>query len=177
MQNSPNLMAASLAQRTERIKILIYANLLPLHEPLRLAEELAMLDCLSKGRLIAGVGRGAPREYKIFNIPMSESRERFEECYEVMKRAWYEESFSFEGKYYSYKDVSIWPRPVQQPRLPVWVPITSSKETIEWAAANDLSITPGVCRRFGSRRYNSLLCRMSVQIWTQSHAGPSQHLG
>src|SRR5262249_3050414 len=67
-------------------------------------------------------------------------------CFEVMKRAWYEESFSFEGKHYSYKDVSIWPRPVQQPRLPVWVPITSSKETVEWAAANDLSITPGVAR-------------------------------
>jgi alkanesulfonate monooxygenase SsuD/methylene tetrahydromethanopterin reductase-like flavin-dependent oxidoreductase (luciferase family) len=144
LQNSPNLMAASLAQRTERIKILIYANLLPLHEPLRLAEELAMLDCLSKGRLISGVGRGAPREYNIFGIPMAESRARFEECYEIMRRAWYKESFSFEGKHYSYKDVSIWPRPVQQPRLPVWVPITSSKETVEWAAANDISITPGV---------------------------------
>ena len=71
LMNSPNLLAASLAQRTERVKILIYANLLPIHEPLRLAEELAMLDCLSKGRLIAGVGRGAPREYNIFNVPMS----------------------------------------------------------------------------------------------------------
>ena len=144
LMNSPNLLAASLAQRTERVKILIYANLLPIHDPLRLAEELAMLDCLSKGRLIAGVGRGAPREYNIFNVPMAESRSRFEESYEVIRRAWTEESFSFEGKHYNYKDVSIWPRPVQDPHPKVWVPVTSSKETIEWAAANNIGITPGV---------------------------------
>jgi alkanesulfonate monooxygenase SsuD/methylene tetrahydromethanopterin reductase-like flavin-dependent oxidoreductase (luciferase family) len=144
LNNSPNLIAAAISQLTTRLKILIYANLLPLHEPLRLAEELAMLDCLSNGRLIAGVARGAPREYKIFGVPMSESRSRFEEAFEVMRRAWEEESFSFEGKHYRYQDVSIWPRPVQQPRPPVWVPVTGSRETVEWAAANNLTITPGV---------------------------------
>jgi Coenzyme F420-dependent N5,N10-methylene tetrahydromethanopterin reductase and related flavin-dependent oxidoreductases len=144
MGNSPNLIAASIAQRTERLKILIYANLLPIHEPLRLAEEFAMLDCLSNGRIIAGVARGAPREYRIFNVPMSESRSRFDEAFEVMRRAWTEDSFSFEGKHHSYKDVSIWPRPVQQPYPPIWVPLTGSRESIEWAAANDASITPGV---------------------------------
>jgi len=142
--NSPNLMAAAIARLTERLKILIYANLLPIHDPLRLAEELAMLDCLSNGRLIAGVGRGAPREYRIFNVPMSESRARFEESYEIIRRAWTEESFSFEGRFNSYRDVSIWPRPVQRPHPPVWAPVTSSRETIEWAAANDIAITPGV---------------------------------
>ncbi len=154
LMNSPNILAAALAQATERVKILLYANLLPIHEPLRLAEELAMLDCLSKGRLIAGVGRGAPREYKIFNVPMSESRSRFEEAYEVIRRAWTEDSFSFEGKHYNYKDVSIWPRPVQQPHPKVWVPVTSSKETIEWAAANNIGITPGVMA--GSARVDTL---------------------
>lgn len=144
LMNSPNIMAAAMAQATERMKILIYGNLLPLHQPLRLAEELSMLDCLSKGRLIAGVARGAPREYGIYNVPMAESRSRFEECFEIMRRAWTEDVFSFEGQHYSYKDVSIWPRPVQQPHPPIWVPVTSSKETIEWAAANDVTITPGV---------------------------------
>jgi len=144
LNNSPNLLAAAVSQLTSRLKILVYANLLPLHEPLRLAEELAMLDCLSNGRLIAGVGRGAPREYKIFNVPMAESRGRFEEAFEVMRRAWTEESFSFEGKFYNYKDVSIWPRPVQRPYPPVWVPVTASRETIEWAAEHDIAITPGV---------------------------------
>ncbi len=142
--NSPNLMAAAISRMTSRLKILIYANLLPLHEPLRMAEELAMLDCLSGGRLIAGVGRGAPREYKIFNVPMAESRARFEEAFEIIRRAWVEESFSFDGQFNSYRDVSIWPRPVQQPHPPVWAPVTSSRETIEWAAANDIAITPGV---------------------------------
>lgn len=142
--NSPNLMAAALSQQTETIKILIYANLLPIHEPLRLAEEIAMLDCMSAGRLICGVGRGAPREYNIFNVPMSESRSRFEEAFEVMQGAWTQDRFSHEGKHYKFNDVSIWPRPVQQPHPPIWIPLTGSKESIEWAAAHDAAITPGV---------------------------------
>ncbi|WP_305097201.1 LLM class flavin-dependent oxidoreductase [Croceibacterium aestuarii] len=142
--NSPNLMAAALSQLTEKIKILVYANLLPIHEPLRLAEEIAMLDCMTGGRLICGVGRGAPREYKIFNVPMDESRSRFNEAYEVMHRAWTQDSFSFDGEHYQFNDVAIWPRPVQQPHPPVWVPLTGSKETIEWAAEHDATITPGI---------------------------------
>jgi ribosomal protein L31 len=126
------------------LRMLAFRPAVPLHEPLRLAEELAMLDCLSNGRLIAGVARGAPREYKIFGVSMSESRSRFEEAFEVMRRAWMDESFSFEGKHYRYEDVSIWPRPVQNPHPPVWVPVTGSRETVEWAAAHDLTITPGV---------------------------------
>ena len=70
LMNSPNLMAAAAAQRTKRCKLLIYGNLLPLHEPLRLAEELAMLDCLSNDRLISGFARGIPREYQIHNVPL-----------------------------------------------------------------------------------------------------------
>jgi len=166
--NSPNLIAAAISQLTRKLKILIYANLLPLHEPLRLAEEIAMLDCLSNGRLIAGVARGAPREYRIFNIPMSESRGRFEECFEIMRRAWTEDSFSFEGRFYSYQDVSIWPRPVQQPHPPVWAPATGSRETIEWAAANDISITPGVfagpMREDTIRYYSQCLVRHGRKI-------------
>ena len=144
LMNSPNLLVASAAQRTKKMKLLIYGNLLPLHNPLRLAEELAMLDCLSNGRLIAGVARGAQREYRAYNVPMSESRARFEECFEVLRLAWTEESFSYRGQFHSYEDVALWPRPIQQPHPPVWVPVTGSKESIEWAAANDLPITPGV---------------------------------
>jgi alkanesulfonate monooxygenase SsuD/methylene tetrahydromethanopterin reductase-like flavin-dependent oxidoreductase (luciferase family) len=115
-----------------------------LHDPLRLAEEIAMLDCLSDGRIICGVARGAAREYRILGVPLAESRARFDECFEIMRRAWTEESFSFEGKFNSYKDVALWPRPVQQPHPPVWVPITGSKDSIDWAVANDISITPGM---------------------------------
>src|SRR6266480_5825672 len=100
LMNSPNLMAASAAQRTKNLKLLIYGNLLPVHQPLRLAEELAMLDCLSKGRLISGFARGIPREYQVHNIPLSESRARFEEAYDIITRAWTEEVFSYKGQFW-----------------------------------------------------------------------------
>lgn len=143
LMNSPNLIAAAAAQRTKRVKLLIYANLLPLHHPLRLAEELAMLDCMSNGRIISGFARGIPREYQVHNVPLSESRERFEEAYEIVTRAWREDAFSFQGKFHSYDNISIWPRPYQQPGPPVWIPVTGSRESIEWAAARDIPITPG----------------------------------
>ena len=101
-----------------------------------------MLDCLSNGRLESGVARGAPREYRIYNLPLDESRARFDEAFDIIKKAWTEESFSYEGKFNSYKDVAIWPRPVQQPHPPVWCPV-GSKESIEWAARNNVGITPG----------------------------------
>jgi alkanesulfonate monooxygenase SsuD/methylene tetrahydromethanopterin reductase-like flavin-dependent oxidoreductase (luciferase family) len=142
MMNSPNLLVASIAQRTKKLRLMMLGNLLPLHDPLRLAEELAMLDCLSNGRLEAGVARGAPREYRIYNLPLHESRARFDEAYDIMHKAWTEESFSYQGKFNSYKDVAIWPRPVQQPHPPVWAPV-GSKESVEWAARNDVGITPG----------------------------------
>jgi alkanesulfonate monooxygenase SsuD/methylene tetrahydromethanopterin reductase-like flavin-dependent oxidoreductase (luciferase family) len=144
LMNSPNLLAASAAQRTKRLKLLIYGNLLPLHDPLRLAEELAMLDCLSNGRVISGFARGIPREYNVYRVPLAESRARFEEAWEIIRRAWTEEVFSYDGKFWAYDDVAIWPRPVQQPHPPVWVPVTGSKETIEWAARYDMPITPGL---------------------------------
>ena len=139
LMNSPNMMAAVAAQHTKRLKFLILGNLLPLHNPLRIAEELAMADVLSHGRVISGFARGVPREYKVYRVPMSESRARFEEAFDVVMKAWTSETFSHEGKFWTYKDVSIWPRPWQQPHPPVWVPFTGSKETIEWAGRHDLS--------------------------------------
>ena len=151
LMNSPNLMAASAAQRTKNLKLMIYGNLLPLHEPLRLAEELAMLDCLSNGRLISGFARGIPREYQVHNVPLSDSRARFEEAYDIITRAWSEEVFSYQGKFWSYQDVALWPRPVQTPHPPIWMPIVGSKESIEFAGRHNLPITPGLGRARGLR--------------------------
>ena len=89
-----------------------------------------MLDCMSGGRLISGFARGISREHIVYQVPMSESRARFEEAWTIIKRAWTEEEFSYEGAFWSYRDVAIWPRPLQQPHPPVWVPVTGSKETI-----------------------------------------------
>jgi alkanesulfonate monooxygenase SsuD/methylene tetrahydromethanopterin reductase-like flavin-dependent oxidoreductase (luciferase family) len=151
LMNSPNLMAAAAAQRTRRLKLLIYGNLLPLHDPLRLAEELAMLDCLSNGRIVSGFARGIPREHNVYRVPLRDSRARFEEAWEIIRRAWAEEAFSYIGKFWSYENVAIWPRPVQQPHPPVWVPVTGSKETIEWAGRHDVPITPGLVPTRGLR--------------------------
>jgi alkanesulfonate monooxygenase SsuD/methylene tetrahydromethanopterin reductase-like flavin-dependent oxidoreductase (luciferase family) len=137
LMNSPNLMAAAAAQRTTRLKFFILGNLLPLHNPLRIAEELAMADLLSRGRIMAGFARGVPREYKVYDVPMAESRARFDEALEIILKAWTQDVFSHEGKYWSYKNVAIWPRPFQRPHPPIWVPFTGSRETIERAAAGD----------------------------------------
>jgi alkanesulfonate monooxygenase SsuD/methylene tetrahydromethanopterin reductase-like flavin-dependent oxidoreductase (luciferase family) len=145
--NSPNLLAAAATQRTQRIKLLVYGNLLPLHEPLRLAEELAMLDCMSNGRLISGFARGIPREYQVHNVPLPDSRARFEEAFEILLRAWGDEIFSFSGKFWTYRDVALWPRPLQRPHPPIWMPITGSKESIAFAARHNIPITPGVTSR------------------------------
>lgn len=147
LMNSPNLLAAAAAQRTKQLKLLIYGNLLPLHEPLRLAEELAMIDCMSNGRLISGFARGIPREYQVHNVPLPDSRARFEEAYDILLRAWQEDIFSHEGRFWTYRDVALWPRPLQRPHPPVWMPITGSKESIEFAARRNIPITPGVTSR------------------------------
>ena len=114
-------------------------NLLPLHNPLRIAEELAMADCMSRGRILSGFARGVPREYNVYDVSMAESRARFEEAVDIILKAWTEPKFSYDGKYWSYKDIAIWPRPYQQPHPPVWVPFTGSKETIEWAGKHNFS--------------------------------------
>jgi len=137
LMNSPNMMAVAGAQRTKRLKFFLLGNLLPLHNPLRVAEELALADCMSRGRILSGFARGVPREYKVYDVPMAESRARFDEALAVILRAWQEDVFSHEGEFWRFKDVSIWPRPYQRPHPPVWIPFTGSKETIECAAAGN----------------------------------------
>ncbi len=143
--NSPNLMAAAAAQRTKKLKLLIYGNLLPLHQPLRLAEELAMLDCLSNGRIISGFARGIPREYQVHNVPLRSSRARYEEAYEIVTRAWSEEIFSYEGVLVlqGCRDLAA---PGAEARTEIWIPIVGSKESIEFAGKKNAVITPGLAR-------------------------------
>jgi Luciferase-like monooxygenase len=128
LMNSPNMMAAAGAQRTKNLKFLLLGNLLPLHNPLRIAEELAMADCLSRGRILSGFARGVPREYGVYGVPMAESRARFEEAVDIILKAWTEDVFSYEGKFWSYKDISIWPRPYARPYPPVWVPFMAARK-------------------------------------------------
>ena len=131
---SPNLIAAALSQRTSRIKIGVLGNVLPLrNHPVRVAEEYAMLDCMSGGRLIAGFVRGIPAEYLWYNVDPKESRGRFQEAYELIITAWTKPVWSYHGKYFHLENCAIWPRPIQQPHPQVWVAARSS-ESIEWCA-------------------------------------------
>lgn len=132
---SPNLIAAALTQRTRRIKIGILGNLPALHgHPVRLAEEIAMLDCMSGGRIISGFVRGVPQEYLALTTPLTDARERLGEAWDLVVKAWTtHEPFDWHGKYFDYERVSIWPRPVQQPHPPIVLP-ADSDEGIETAA-------------------------------------------
>ena len=80
-----------------------------------------MVDCLSRGRIMAGFARGVPREYKVYDVPMAESRARFDEALDVILAAWTQDVFTHQGRYWSFKDVAIWPRPFQRPHPPVWI--------------------------------------------------------
>jgi alkanesulfonate monooxygenase SsuD/methylene tetrahydromethanopterin reductase-like flavin-dependent oxidoreductase (luciferase family) len=116
----PLTIASAIAARTKNIKIGLGVQVLPLCQPLRLAEETATVDHISRGRLIFGVGRsGFPRAYEAYGIPYGESPERFAEVLDVVKRAWTEQTFSYAGKYYNYENVCIVPKPFRQPHPPV----------------------------------------------------------
>jgi alkanesulfonate monooxygenase SsuD/methylene tetrahydromethanopterin reductase-like flavin-dependent oxidoreductase (luciferase family) len=133
---SPNLIAAALSQRTERVRICVLGNALPLwNPPIRVAEEYAMLDALTGGRLIAGLVVGGGPEYYSYNVNPTEARGRFREAVDLVVRAWTEPGpFSFDGDWYHLPYVNPWPRPVQQPHPPVWIPGLGSPGTIDFCA-------------------------------------------
>ena len=126
---APLTVAAAIAARTQRIKVGTGVQVLPLCHPLRLAEETATIDQISKGRLLFGVGRsGNPRSYVAYGVPYSESRERFLETLAIVKLAWTQPTFSYEGKYYRFNNASAVPRPYQHPFPPIRV-AAASEET------------------------------------------------
>src|SRR5205823_8848488 len=117
---SPLIIATAIAARTTRIRVGTAVLVVPLGHPVRLAEEVATLDHISQGRLDLGIGRsGFPWAYEGYDIPYNESRERFREFFDVMRLAWTQERFSYEGKYYTFKDVCLIPKPYQKPHPPL----------------------------------------------------------
>lgn len=134
---SPNLMAAAAAARTHTIKIGLSVNVLPLHHPIRLAEEGAMLDNLSDGRLIWGIGRGvSKKEFAPWDVPIEESSERTREAHELILRLWQEERVDFSGQYWQVAGAALAPKPVQTPTPAIWT-VATSPPTLEWAAQHD----------------------------------------
>lgn len=113
---SPMMVAGAVAARTRRVKIGLAVQVLPLSHPLRLAEEAATVDQISHGRLIYGIGRsGVVRTYEDYGISYAESRERFAETLDILRLAWTQPSFSYQGKYHSFNNVAATPKPYQKP--------------------------------------------------------------
>ena len=136
---SPIVMASALARRTKKVKIAILGSALPLREhPITVAEEHAMIDVITGGRLISGFVRGIGAEYHTFGINPTISHDRFHEAHDLIVQAWTRPGpFSFTGRHYNLEYVNLWPRPFQTPHPPIWVPSQGSKETIDWAALPD----------------------------------------
>jgi alkanesulfonate monooxygenase SsuD/methylene tetrahydromethanopterin reductase-like flavin-dependent oxidoreductase (luciferase family) len=133
---SPNLIAAALTQRTRRCKLAVIGNALPMYNPpLRVAEEFAMLDVLSGGRLVAGMVIGGGPEYYSYNVNPTYARERFREALDLIIKAWTTPGpFLWNSKHYFFRYVNPWPRPLQQPHPPIWIPGAGSLETIDFVA-------------------------------------------
>jgi alkanesulfonate monooxygenase SsuD/methylene tetrahydromethanopterin reductase-like flavin-dependent oxidoreductase (luciferase family) len=136
MQASITITGAVLAKITRNMQILMLGAPLPIVEnPLRLAEELAMIDCISRGRLIAGVVRGGGVESLANNVNPAHNRERFEEAHDLLIAAWTRPGpFRWEGKHFEYRVVNPWVLPLQKPHPRIMVPGTASPETVIWAA-------------------------------------------
>ena len=136
---SPNLLLAAAAARTERIRLGALVNVLPLYDPVRLVEEVCMLDHLSHGRLELGVGRGgSPAELALYDVDVETSRELYREAFDVLLEGLRTGRFEHEGKHFRRRGVATPLRPVQRPYPPLWYP-TSFPDSIPWIAEQGLN--------------------------------------
>jgi alkanesulfonate monooxygenase SsuD/methylene tetrahydromethanopterin reductase-like flavin-dependent oxidoreductase (luciferase family) len=134
------MLGTMAAARTKRLRIGTAVSLAPFYHPLRLAEEVALLDVLSGGRVNWGAGRGFSRgEFAAFGVPPDESASRFRENVEIVLRAWTEERLSYQGSHFQCEAVEVLPKPMQRPHPPVWMAATS-ESAIDWAASRGFSI-------------------------------------
>jgi alkanesulfonate monooxygenase SsuD/methylene tetrahydromethanopterin reductase-like flavin-dependent oxidoreductase (luciferase family) len=135
---SPIVAAAFLAARLPRITIALLGPIVPHSNPVRVAEELAMLDTLAQGRLVVGLLRGTANEALTYDLNPAEARERTDEGMELILKAWTEpQPFGWQGRHFQYRTVSIWPRPLQQPHPPTYA-LGTSRESCEFAARHRL---------------------------------------
>jgi alkanesulfonate monooxygenase SsuD/methylene tetrahydromethanopterin reductase-like flavin-dependent oxidoreductase (luciferase family) len=129
----PMIMATAAASRLKTARLGLGVSVLPFHHPLQLAEQAAMVDILSGGRLEFGVGRGSQRyEYERLGVPIEDKGARFEEAMDILRKAWTEDAFAYEGAYYRFPATTVYPRPLQRPHPPIWIASTTPP-TLQYA--------------------------------------------
>ncbi|MFL6798885.1 MAG: LLM class flavin-dependent oxidoreductase [Xanthobacteraceae bacterium] len=160
---SPGLFLAAVAQRTKALRFGALVYLLPFYHPLRLIEEICMLDQMSGGRLLLGVGRGvSPFETSAYGLDFAQTGEMYHEAFRVIMDGLASEELTFQGKYYRYNNVPMVLRPVQRPHPPLWYG-TTIPENADWPAANDVSIVSIALRptvRAITDRYRSVRAKL-----------------
>jgi alkanesulfonate monooxygenase SsuD/methylene tetrahydromethanopterin reductase-like flavin-dependent oxidoreductase (luciferase family) len=168
---SPIVMLSAIAARTRRMRPITGAVIPGFNNPIKLAGELAMLDNISQGRLDVGFGRAfIPKEFDAFGVSMDDSRERFLEGVDVIRRLWTEDRVTHHGRFYNLDDIRLLPRPFQQPHPPIWIAAVLSQESFEWAGTNGfhLMIVPFA----GALERNAQLVRVYREAWDAAGRHP-----
>ncbi len=175
---NPLLILSIIAQRTKRVKLAILGAPLPLLNPIRVAEECAMIDVLSNGRLIAGFIRGVPQNYAAYNIDPDESRARFAQANELIHKAWTHEGvFDWESEYYKFPTVSIWPRPTQCPHPPVLYSANSETSAVLAAKQRAMIGTIHLYSMDAIERISAVIAAYKAQAQTDGwEPGPDRFL-
>ena len=144
VMSAPLLIAASIAQQTDKIKIGNAVNLIPLHHPVRLAEEIATLDVISNGRAVFGAGRGSmPSHLEGFGIQSSDTRAQFEESLDIILKCWSRNNVNYKGTFYNVTDVNVVPKPIQKPYPEIYI-AANSQDSFEYAGSlnHNILVTP-----------------------------------
>src|SRR5687767_1271281 len=152
MMPSPSVILAAASQRTSKMRLGAAVSIIPMHNPLRIAEEFAMVDQLSGGRLNFGAGRGMhPTEYVVFGYDWNDAQKRLPEGLDIILRAWSGEEFEWQGEHYRFPKLRVYPQPLQQPHPPIYVTANKDPEsfqmigrrghhlmTLPWIATNEI---------------------------------------
>jgi natural product biosynthesis luciferase-like monooxygenase protein len=168
------VLGATIAARTKKMRIASGIVMIGLQDPIRVAEQFAMLDQLSGGRVIFGIGRGFQKcEFDAFQRKMDDSRIAFEEAHEVIRRAWTEERFSFDGRFTRVKNLRVIPKPLQKPTPPIYVACTFTPQSFQWTGAqgHHLMVVPYAAPDLAMVKRNIDLYRTSLAASNRSTGG------
>ena len=176
---SPGVWLAAISQRTTRLRFGALVYLLPLYHPLKLLEEICMLDQMSRGRLMLGVGRGiSPIELRYYGLDPAQTPAMYQEALEVILRGMSCNELTFEGKYYNFRDVPMELRPFQQPHPPLWYGI-GREDAVPWAAQRSVNVVgnvTGAKMRPLTDRYRAEWAALGRTPETQPLMGLSRHV-